>query len=565
GDERRVSLPLYAWQRERYWTGVTSGMTDVTSGATHQEEQKEEISEQHIDWDAGSETELRQVLLRFICAEAARILSLPSADDIDNTQPLSERGLDSLMALELRKGLGRKTGLTLPATLVFDYPAPSALADSIFSHYLAAKERGEYCNVDRGSSQQAKTPVQAKPSYEICISALSSGQLRLWFLEKINITLPVNNIHHGVKFSCQLDAQRLRACFAVLVARHESLRTTFVDIPVYPSGQEEPRALIAPRGAVPLDVIDLSMEQDRQSQIDRLAYTHRMRSFDISNGPLWRSLLITEEDHSHLLLTQHHLISDGWSVVRLIKELVALYLSPDLLAEPQLAEPDYSDYVSYQRRSLAGEQHQQNLAWWQKKLTGLPRLSLPIAKSTPSPTHNGDAVRIDINRALTEQVRRFSQQNSCTVFVTLLSAWACTLYRYSGQTDFGIGTLSAGRENSDFDEVQGFFVNILVLRPALSASMSFAEFVKAMSLDVLESLRRQDTEFSEIAAGFTGSRSLDLNPLVQTSFDFNTYPAAYTRDDFGYEWLDFVRGDAGVEGTTRFNLGLSLLEKSSGI
>uniref|UniRef100_UPI000468E4A0 non-ribosomal peptide synthetase n=1 Tax=unclassified Serratia (in: enterobacteria) TaxID=2647522 RepID=UPI000468E4A0 len=224
-----------------------------------------------------------------------------------------------------------------------------------------------------------------------------------------------------------------------------------------------------------------------------------------------------------------------------------------------------SDYVSFQRRSLAGEQHQQNLAWWQKKLKDLPRLSLPIAKNTLSPSHNGDAVRIDINRALTEQVRRFSQQNSCTVFVTLLSAWACTLYRYSGQTDFGIGTLSAGRENSDFDEVQGFFVNTLVLRPALAAGMSFAELVNVMSLEVLESLRRQDTEFSEIAAGFTGSRSLDLNPLVQASFDFNIYPAAHTEDDFGCEWLDFERGDAGVDGTAKFNLGLSLLEKSGGI
>ncbi|WP_232785431.1 MULTISPECIES: condensation domain-containing protein, partial [unclassified Serratia (in: enterobacteria)] len=253
------------------------------------------------------------------------------------------------MALELRKVLGKKTGLTLPATLVFDYPTPSALAGMVFSHYLAAKEQGKYSNVECGASQQAKAPVQSKPADEIRISALSPGQLRLWFLEKINITLPVNNIHHGVKFSGQLDAQRLRDCFAVLVGRHESLRTTFIDIPVYPSGRDEPRALIAPQGAVPFDIIDLSTVQDRQSQIDQLAYAHRIRPFDISAGPLWRSLLITEAENSHLLLlTQHHLISDGWSVVRLIKELVTLYLSQALPAEPQPATPDYSDYVSFQ-------------------------------------------------------------------------------------------------------------------------------------------------------------------------------------------------------------------------
>ncbi|WP_262121960.1 condensation domain-containing protein, partial [Serratia ficaria] len=564
GGERRVALPLYAWQRERYWSAARNAVTEMTAGTTYPEECVADTAT-HTGWDAGSESEQRQALLRLIGAEAARILSLRSAEEIDSRQPLSERGMDSLMALELRRALAKKTGLKLPATLAFDFPTPSDLADALFSHYRAACEQGEYSKTERTSCQQVGT-ADVDRFDDMRISALTEGQQRLWFLDKINPMLPVNNIHHGVKFSGHLDVERLRACLALLVARHESLRTTFIDIPVYASGEDEPRALIAPRGAVPLEITDLSTAQDRQDQIARLAYAQRVRPFDITHGPLWRSLLITEQPRSHLLLlTHHHLISDGWSVVRLVKELVALYLSPELPAAPQPAQPDYSDYVSYQRHSLAGEAHQQSLAWWREKLKDLPRLALPIARNTLAPSHRGDAVRIDISHALTEQVRRFSQQNSCTVFVTLLSAWATTLYRYSGQTDFGIGTLSAGRENSDFDEVQGFFVNILVLRPALAATMSFAQLANAMGLEVLESLRRQDTEFSEVAAGFTGSRSLDLNPLVQASFDFNSWPAAYQQDDFGCEWLDLVRGDAGVEGTTRFNLGLALLEKSDGI
>ncbi|EAR3735686.1 hypothetical protein EJO83_28610, partial [Salmonella enterica] len=272
---------------------------------------------------------------------------------------------------------------------------------------------------------------------------------------------------------------------------HEALRTTFIDVPLYGTGQEMSRALIAPQGLVPLDVADLRGQPDALRQADRLAYAHRTEPFDLAGGPLWRALLISEADDIHqLLLTQHHLITDAWSMVRLVKELIEFYHAPSLPAQVPQAVPDYSDYVYSQRNNLQARQHQQHLSWWQEKLRDLPRLVLPIASNTLSPGHHGDAVRINISQTLTEQVRRFSQQNGCTVFVTLLSAWVCTLYRYSGQGDFGIGTLSAGRENSDFDEVQGFFVNILVLRAGITGDMNFAGLVSAMNQELLESLRR---------------------------------------------------------------------------
>ncbi|WP_262121905.1 SDR family NAD(P)-dependent oxidoreductase, partial [Serratia ficaria] len=296
-------------------------------------------------------------ILTLVRAESARVLSLAKADDIEKDQSLRDKGLDSLMALELRKGLGKKLGLTLPATLALDHPTPAALADFILSQMGSSKQSQPIAAKD--SFILTSQPAASKlPRTDATLIPLSLGQERLWFMDKLGENKSLYNMSYGVRFSGHLDVERLRACLALLVARHESLRTTFIDIPVYASGEDEPRALIAPRGAVPLEITDLSTAQDRQDQIARLAYAQRVRPFDITHGPLWRSLLITEQPRSHLLLlTQHHLITDAWSMIRLIKELVELYLSPELPAAPQPAQPDYSDYVSYQRHSLAGEAH----------------------------------------------------------------------------------------------------------------------------------------------------------------------------------------------------------------
>ncbi|WP_025123556.1 MULTISPECIES: SDR family NAD(P)-dependent oxidoreductase, partial [unclassified Serratia (in: enterobacteria)] len=295
-----------------------------------------------------SENDRYSKILTLVRAESARVLSLAKAEDIEKDQSLRDKGLDSLMALELRKGLGKKLGLTLPATLALDNPTPATMTDFILSQ-MGSSEQSKI-PAAKGELILASQPAVRKQKHnDVTLALLSLGQERLWFMDKLGDNKSLYNMSYGVKFSGQLDAQRLRDCFAVLVERHESLRTTFIDIPVYPSGRDEPRALIAPQGAVPFDIIDLSTVQDRQSQIDQLAYAHRIRPFDISAGPLWRSLLITEAENSHLLLlTQHHLITDAWSMVRLIKELVMLYLSQALPAEPQPAEPDYSDYVSFQ-------------------------------------------------------------------------------------------------------------------------------------------------------------------------------------------------------------------------
>ncbi|MGR7464526.1 phosphopantetheine-binding protein, partial [Klebsiella aerogenes] len=264
GDERKVSLPLYPWQRKRYWMADV----DAASGADvsgQSEVDREEPEGQVIGWRHGGEAEQRQALLRLVCSEAARVLSLASADDIDSTQPLSERGLDSLMALELRRGLVKKTGLSLPATLVYDYPAPHVLSDAILHYARTTKEEeGE------GRPWRDRSTLAGQTEEERLVP-LSAGQQRLWFMEKISNDLPINTIHHGLKFCGKLDIQRLHDCLALLVARHEALRTTFIDVPLYGAGQEMPRALIAPQGRVPLDVADLRGQPDALRQADRLA------------------------------------------------------------------------------------------------------------------------------------------------------------------------------------------------------------------------------------------------------------------------------------------------------
>jgi hypothetical protein len=308
---------------------------------------------------------------------------------------------------------------------------------------------------------------------ECVVTELSLGQERLWFFDRLAPGSVQYNVQFGLKISGPLDTDLVRLCLAKLVERHEVLRTTFQELVVYPEEAETARALIASRGPVALAVVDLSGTEDKEVQAARLAFEQRTKPFDLERGPLWRSLAITLDEERHLLLiTQHHIITDGWSTRRFLAELAVLY---DARAQDSaLGKPayGYSDFVRYERALRQTAAHRQKVAWWKDRLANLPRLDLPCSRSHFMPTHRGDAVPIDISSDLTMRLRELCLRERCTLFVTLLTAWACVLHRHSRQSDFGIATLVARRERSEFNDVQGFFVNTVVLRCDLSGGRS---------------------------------------------------------------------------------------------
>jgi len=349
--------------------------------------------------------------------------------------------------------------------------------------------------------------------------ALSFAQQRLWFLDQLDPTasaayhIPASLVLRG-----SLDHNALKAALDRLVARHESLRTTFR------RDGEQPVQVIAPADCgfslVEHDLRQLSREQ-AEARAAQLTEDEAAAPFDLLNGPLIRgSLLRLADDEHHLLINQHHIISDGWSIDVLVKEFAALYQAfsagqPDPLPALTL---QYADYAAWQRRHLEGERLGQHVEFWRSHLAGAPALlSLPTDRPRPAvQSYRGETLGFDLPVALSGAIAKFAQSRAATPFMTLIAAWAVLLGRISGQQDVVIGTVTANRDRLDVQGLIGFFVNTLALRVRLDANPTLDQVLQQVKELLLESASRQDTPFEQVVEALKPPRSASHSPVFQT-------------------------------------------------
>src|SRR6185312_12506173 len=275
---------------------------------------------------------------------------------------------------------------------------------------------------------------------------LSFAQQRLWFIDKLEPGNPFYNIPVVVELSGELEVVALAQTLSEVVRRHEVLRTHF--------GEEggEPVQVIEEEAALPLPLTDLSGlgEVERAAAVRELAQEEAGQAFELSRGPLLRVQLLRLEETEHVvLLTLHHIITDGWSTGVLIKEVATLYEAysqgrPSPLAE---LEWQYGDYAAWQREWLQGEVLEEQLRYWRRQLGGeLPVLELPTDRPRPAvQSYRGASYAVSLSRSLTAGLQEFSRREGVTLFMTLLAAFQVLLYRYSGQGDVLVGTPIAGR------------------------------------------------------------------------------------------------------------------------
>ncbi|WP_191488524.1 non-ribosomal peptide synthetase [Pseudomonas sp. FEN] len=349
--------------------------------------------------------------------------------------------------------------------------------------------------------------------------ALSFAQQRLWFLDQLDPTasaayhMPASLVLRG-----SLDHNALKAALDRLVARHESLRTTFR------RDGEQPVQVIAPADCgfslVEHDLRQLPREQ-AEAQAAELSEQEATAAFDLLHGPLIRgSLLRLADDEHRLLITQHHIISDGWSIGVLVKEFAALYQafsSGQADPLPALAL-QYADYAAWQRRHLEGERLSQHVEFWRSHLAGAPALlSLPTDRPRPAvQSYRGETLGFDLPVALSAAITRFAQSRAATPFMTLMAAWAVLLGRISGQQDLVIGTVTANRDRQDVQALIGCFVNTLALRVRLDANPTLDQVLQQVKELLLESASRQDTPFEQIVEALKPPRSASHSPVFQT-------------------------------------------------
>jgi amino acid adenylation domain-containing protein len=388
---------------------------------------------------------------------------------------------------------------------------------------------------------------------------LSWAQQRLWFLDRLDDAAgAAYHIPAAVRLSGKLHQDALQAAFDRIVARHETLRTTFVSV------EGRPIQVIAATGIgfalVEHDLRNLDASEQRAA-ITELSRAEMSAPFDLATGPLIRGrlLLLGRDDHI-LLLTQHHIISDGWSIGVLVRELSALYRAFSQGESDPLPELDiqYADYAVWQREWLAGEVLQKQIDFWREHLTGAPSLlELPTDRPRPAEqSYKGNSIPVTLPAKLTAGLRALSQRHGTTLFMTLLGGWSGLLSRLSGRTDVVIGTPVANRQQSEIESLIGFFVNTLALRVRLEEDPSVAQLLKQIKATTLGAYAHQDLPFEQVVEALQPVRSLSHSPLFQTMLALDNTPRGAESILPGLRMAPIAM----PHNTTHFDLALSLSE-----
>ena len=358
----------------------------------------------------------------------------------------------------------------------------------------------------------------------------SFAQRRLWFLNQFDPMSSAYNIPFPMRLNIPLDRGALERSLQEIVRRHESLRTTFT------TQDGEPVQVVAPAQTFNLEAVDLRSlpAGEREAEAHRLAIFDAQRPFSLTNGPLLRVTLIQLGVNDHiLLLTMHHVISDGWSMNVLVRELSALYGSYALGRPSPLEElpVQYADFAVWQREWLAGEVLERQLEYWRGKLGDAPGLlRLPTDRPRPAvQTYYGAAHAFTLEPQLYEHLKALSQREGVTLFMTLLAAFKVLLLRYTGQTDLVVGTPIANRTRVETEGLIGFFANTLALRTDLSDDPTFVELLGRVRETTLGAYQHQDMPFERLVEELQPERNLSHNPLFQVMFIYQSPDGARTQ------------------------------------
>ncbi len=378
------------------------------------------------------------------------------------------------------------------------------------------KKRG----ADRPPAQAIPRRGQAGPC------PLSFAQQRLWFLDQLEPGSAAYNLSIALELRGPLHLPTLEQSLNAIVQRHDTLRTTFATIEV-PAEQ-----IIAATLHVTLPVVDLQHlpVAEREVAMRRLATAEAQRPFDLRQGPLVRATVVRLGEAVHVLLvTMHHIISDGWSLRVVMQELGSLYAAfaagqPSPLAELPI---QYADFTVWQQQGWQGEALDTQLTYWREQLAGAPPvLDLPTDRPrSPLQTYRGTRQELTLSASLTQALKVLSRQAGATLFMTLLAAFKTLLYRYTGQDDLVVGTPIAGRHRVEIEPLIGLFVNVLTLRTDLSGMPSFRELLRRVQAVALGAYAHQELPFEKLVEALQPERNMSYSPVFQVMLVLQNTPS----------------------------------------
>ncbi len=477
----------------------------------------------------------QQELLTIIWAD---LLSLAQVSIHSNFFAL---GGHSLLATQVISRIRQLLQIELPLRTLFECPTIATLAQYI-----------------QNMTEQAISITPLEPYERPDELALSFAQERLWFLDQLNPHSPAYNMPMAMHWQGPLSLEAFQYSLAALIQRHEILRTTFA------IRNGLPIQIIAAMHSFMVPVIDLRATSHQEGQVRLLVQQEAQRPFDLSTGPLLRAhLLRLAEQHYVLLLTMHHIITDGWSMNIFIHEFTAIYLARTQgkpFPLPTLPI-QYADYALWQREWMQGEILQQHTQYWKKRLWRATSLALPTdAACNALSTHHGAICSFHFPAKLSDDLVHFAHQEGITLFMLLLATFQVLLYRLTHQTDIVIGTDVANRTHVETEGLIGFFVNLLVLRADLQGAPSFREVLRQVRTTVLDAYTYQELPFEMVVEQLQIERKNQQTPLVSTLFVMqNTPKSALTLSDIKFEIIN------NEQPVAKFDLALFLQESADGI
>lgn len=399
-----------------------------------------------------------------------------------------------------------------------------------------------------------------KPRTGEGLPPLSFAQKRLWFLDQLDPGSFTYNVPVAFRLKGRLRAPVLEHTLNEIVRRHEILRTTFTSI------EEQPVQVISPSLILPLPVVDVdSSGPEPEAQAQQRVIEESHRPFDLARGPLLRALLLRLAPEDHILvLNMHHIISDVWSVDILLREMTTLYSAfVSGQASPLVDLPiQYADFAAWQEKWLSGQELENQVAFWKRQLGGeLPVLNiLTDHRRPPIPSSRGAVLSFALSRQETDALKALSQQQGCTLFMTMLAAFVTLLHRYTGQTDISVGSPIANRNRAEVEGLIGFFVNTLVLRADLSGDPTFLELLGRIRQVTLNAYAHPDVPFEKLVEELQPVRDMSRNPLFQVMFTLQNNPVPVL------EWpeltLELLQSDDAI---VQFDLILSMVDTPAGL
>ncbi|MFC9712568.1 amino acid adenylation domain-containing protein [Paenibacillus sp. NPDC056933] len=503
----RVSMPTYPFAKESYWVSDAkaspSGYVSNTvvrfdpssAGIEHAEPGSSGIPSEGTD----------ERLLKLVSS----ILRI-TVDRIDDKQDLFSYGLDSISGMSLMNGVKEEFGVEMSYKELLNYRSVQEIAEYILKNTQSGPQ-----DCLQPDCEMANVSLE-----ETLRFPLSSGQLGIWLIQQLAPTSYAYNLPHAFRIKQKIDSDALYKAVNGIVNRHLLLRAV-----IEMNGTEAVHA-IYPENRFLYETEHVSHLSDEE--LNAYLIQKSREPFQLEKGPLLRVCLLTKTEDEHILfINVHHIVFDGSSLMVLLKELLLLYakaLNGDsmVLAGPEVT---YKAFVDWQQNFLGSETGQRQQAYWRTQLSGeTPTLQLPYDRPRPETSNfQGKTYIQRLDEALTQNVHQGSVKEKVSPYIFMLSTFKMLLHHYTGQTDIAVGTALRGRQEKQFNDVIGYFANIVMIRSEVTSELHFGDFVKQVQSKTYDALEHGNYPFAEVVKEMQGKTNRGDAPIVQAAFVFQNW------------------------------------------